>query len=128
MLMSCFVFIVIHVWGVLSASSSCLSSCVCVWGGVFCLIRVALLSASVGGGVLAWDSLNRRVPGDKNVFRLFAVLRPFTKRAQSMLIESDGDQMLWMFLPSGPHLMLIAVWGSAWTFGYTWPVLQAVLS
>ena len=97
-------------------------------GGVFCLIRVALLSASVGGGVLAWDSLNRRVPGDKNVFRLFAVLRPFTKRAQSMLIESDGDQMLWMFLPSGPHLMLIAVWGSAWTFGYTWPVLQAVLS
>jgi hypothetical protein len=105
-------------------SSSFLSSCVCVCGA-FCLIRVALLSASVGGGVLAWDSLNKRgCQATEKCLQTFCCLAALHERAQSMLIESDGDQMLWMFLPSSRlHLMLIAVWGSAWTFGYTWPVL-----
>ena len=55
---ACWCLLFVFLWFTSWATHVCFKFWLC--GGKFCLIRVALLSASVWGGVLAWDGMNKK--------------------------------------------------------------------
>jgi hypothetical protein len=77
--------------------------CLGVGFGMFCLFRAALLSASVGGGVLAWDGPNEKgiLFGGRVLAGAVALLWPFWRIVLSLLLilSRDGGIRLWMCLP-----------------------------
>ena len=62
---ACWCLLFVFLWFTSWATHVCFKFWLC--GGKFCLIRVALLSASVWGGVLAWDGMNKSIMSAINI-------------------------------------------------------------